>query len=183
MMYAWLFSVCTVLEGSARRYVRSIEFAAAVETETRRDDFDGNASHFQGGFQIGGGAFSFGPFGAPLTTLATLISETSLTDFSRKLDRLREDVEELTQFETRLASSTMAMTTGLSVGYVIWLTRGGLLLASLMSSLPAWRLIDPIPILAQLNFADEEDDESLEEMVRRGADAEEDEGAERDAVL
>jgi hypothetical protein len=57
---------------------------------------------------------------------------------------------------------------GLSVGYVIWLTRGGLLLASLLSSLPAWRLIDPIAVLAQLRTDDEDDrddEESLDSLL------------------
>src|ERR1051326_2872585 len=44
---------------------------------------------------------------------------------------------------------------GLTVGYVLWLLRGGALLASLLSSLPAWRLIDPLPVLSRV---DDEDD-------------------------
>src|ERR1044071_267144 len=44
---------------------------------------------------------------------------------------------------------------GLPVGYVLWLLRGGALLASLLSSLPAWRLIDPLPVLSRV---DDEDD-------------------------
>jgi hypothetical protein len=37
----------------------------------------------------------------------------------------------------------------MSVGYVVWLFRGGLLLGSLLSSLPAWHVIDPLPVLAR----------------------------------
>ena len=69
-----------------------------------------------------------------------------------------------------MVSSTIAVSSGLSVGYVLWLTRGGLLIASLVSSLPAWRLIDPIPVLASLRFDeefDEEEDESLDSLVNR----------------
>jgi hypothetical protein len=55
------------------------------------------------------------------------------------------------------------------VGYVVWLARGGMLLASLLSSMPAWRAIDPLPVLA--NFRDDDDDaddESLDSLVKKG---------------
>ena len=59
-----------------------------------------------------------------------------------------------------------AASTSLSVGYVIWLLRGGVLLSSLLSSLPAWRLVDPLPVLSRLSDdTDDEDDASLEELV------------------
>ena len=35
--------------------------------------------------------------------------------------------------------STVAVSTGLSVGYVLWLVRGGVLLSSVLSSMPAWQ--------------------------------------------
>ncbi len=58
------------------------------------------------------------------------------------------------------------------MGYVLWLIRGGALLGSVLSSLPAWKLIDPLPVLASVGAVwreeDEDDeDESLEEMVQR----------------
>jgi hypothetical protein len=40
------------------------------------------------------------------------------------------------------------------VGYVLWLARGGFLLASLMSALPAWAMVDPMPVLAQMKRRD-----------------------------
>ena len=55
---------------------------------------------------------------------------------------------------------------GFSVGYVVWLARSGILLSSVLTSMPAWRFIDLLPILGSLNFKDEEEDkESLESMV------------------
>ena len=71
-----------------------------------------------------------------------------------------------------MAGSSIAVTMGLSIGYVIWLTRGGLLLASLLSSLPAWRLIDPIAVLAHLGTDDEDDrddGESLDSLLSRSS--------------
>jgi hypothetical protein len=40
------------------------------------------------------------------------------------------------------------VTTAISVSYVLWTARGASALASLISSLPAWTLVDPLPILS-----------------------------------
>ena len=59
----------------------------------------------------------------------------------------------------------------LTVGYVVWMVRGGLLLASFMSSMPAWQTIDPLPVLQfGVQGSDDEDDESIASMVNAGAD-------------
>jgi hypothetical protein len=47
-----------------------------------------------------------------------------------------------------LAETGMVLSAGLSIGYVVWLVRGGVLISSMMSALPAWQMIDPMPILA-----------------------------------
>ena len=58
-----------------------------------------------------------------------------------------------------LGQSTSAIaTTSLSVGYVIWLLRGGSLFAGLLSSLPAWTALDPLSVLT-------EDQESLSDIA------------------
>jgi uncharacterized protein YjlB len=90
--------------------------------------------------------------------------------FIGELDRLREDIADSTSLQRRLISSSATLTAGLSIGYLVWLTRGGLLIASLASSMPVWQLIDPIPILASFGAdADEEEDDSLDSMIRRGS--------------
>jgi hypothetical protein len=69
--------------------------------------------------------------------------------------------------------SALTFVTGLSIGYVLWLIRGGLLLSSLLSSLPAWRFVDPLPVLAHLDASakeDETEDDSLEAVLQKGAD-------------
>lgn len=54
---------------------------------------------------------------------------------------------------------------GLTIGYVAWLIRGGVLLTSLLSTMPAWRLLDPLPILNSGGKHRGDDDESLEAQV------------------
>jgi hypothetical protein len=87
-------------------------------------------------------------------------------EFKQELDKLRETVQADAVIETRVAASVFVASTGLSVGYVLWLLRGGALLASLLSSLPAWRLVDPLPVLGRVGGGeDDSDDESLQELV------------------
>jgi hypothetical protein len=86
-----------------------------------------------------------------------------------ELDRMRENVDTPIQAESPMVVSTVAVTGGLSVGYVLWLLRGGLLMSSLLSSLPAWSVVDPLPVLArggQDDPADAEDD-PLEKLFGR----------------
>jgi hypothetical protein len=80
------------------------------------------------------------------------------------LDRMRDDMDEQAEFQHWMAGSMAVGSFGLTVGYVLWLLRGGALIASLLSSLPAWRLIDPLPVLSRVD--DEEDaDEDQDAFV------------------
>ncbi len=55
--------------------------------------------------------------------------------FLKELDEQRGLIHETDHFQQAVVGSTMTVTTGLSVGYVVWLIRGGVLLSSLLSSL------------------------------------------------
>ena len=46
-----------------------------------------------------------------------------------------------------IVGTAAAVTSSLSVGYVVWMLRGGTLVASFMSSIPAWCSFDPLPIV------------------------------------
>jgi hypothetical protein len=94
------------------------------------------------------------------------------SSFVQELDKLREAIGEQTYLEKLVVGSTLTATTGLSIGYVLWLIRGQVLLTSLLASLPAWRLIDPLPVLSFLNKppGEDEDDDSLEATVKKSAE-------------
>lgn len=80
--------------------------------------------------------------------LRTLTSSTSL---SQGFDQVRQALQANDgprQQQISVASSA-AVGTGLSVGYVVWLLRSGVLLSSVLSALPAWQLLDPLPVLAR----------------------------------
>lgn len=91
----------------------------------------------------------------------------------QEFDKMRTEIRSDTSLRQAAIGLTVALTTGFSIGYVLWLIRGGLLLSSLLSSLPAWRFVDPLPVLAHLDARskeDETDDDSLESVIRKGAD-------------
>ncbi|MGO9111654.1 MAG: DUF4347 domain-containing protein, partial [Thermoguttaceae bacterium] len=43
-----------------------------------------------------------------------------------------------------VVGTALTVSTGFTVGYVIWMLRGGMLLTSLLAQMPAWRLLDPL---------------------------------------
>lgn len=63
--------------------------------------------------------------------------------------------------------SAAVVTTSLSVGYVIWILRGGSLLTTFMSAMPAWQAFDPLPVLQSFHKAVEEEDDSLLSIATR----------------
>ena len=76
-------------------------------------------------------------------------------------DGLARTIEEQSDFQTLVVGTTAMVSTGLTVGYAIWLIRGGSLLASMVSVMPAWRFLDPLPILE--SFLDDSDSDGQEE--------------------
>ena len=91
------------------------------------------------------------------------------------LDDVQQQMAGAGQFQHLVVGSAAGVTTTFTVGYVLWALRGGYLLASFLSSMPAWKMIDPLPVL---EFFDEEetgrknrreDEETLESMIDRSS--------------
>jgi hypothetical protein len=85
------------------------------------------------------------------------------------LNELRDEVAVDNLLKQTVIGSSMVVSTSLSIGYVIWLIRGGVLLSSVLSSLPAWQVMDPLPVLGFIDDEDEEnmEDDSLESLVAK----------------
>ena len=94
------------------------------------------------------------------------------------LDSFEEGLKNDGKIERVVLGSAVVSSIGLSAGYVIWVLKGGSLLASVLSSMPAWHLADPLSILAGKRD-DDEDDESLETIIRDGEKDDEDEDEEK----
>ncbi|HHD63196.1 MAG TPA: tandem-95 repeat protein, partial [Desulfobulbaceae bacterium] len=89
--------------------------------------------------------------------------QTALNDF-------RKEAVSESQYYKTVVGSAIAVSTGLSVGYVVWLIRGGMLMSSVLFSMPAWQLADPLPLLNRADDDDDEkDDESLEKIIENGS--------------
>ena len=102
-----------------------------------------------------------------LKALNTTLSDTE--NLRNSLTALREQLQNDGLERRHLVASSIAVSTGLSVGYVIWLVRGGALIGSMLSAMPAWQMIDPLPVLARGRGgrqadAGEGDDASIEHI-------------------
>jgi VCBS repeat-containing protein len=95
------------------------------------------------------------------------VSERVYQQLRDSLDGLKNEADKENRMEKAVVGSAIAASTGLSVGYVVWLLRSGMLLSSLLSSMPAWQLADPLPILSGRRDDDEgEEEDSLESIIK-----------------
>lgn len=73
----------------------------------------------------------------------------------------------------------------LSLGYVVWMLRAGSLITTFMAQLPAWTMIDPLPVLqfASGKSRGEAEDDSLEDMIRQSNSRSDGDPTSNDAAL
>ena len=92
------------------------------------------------------------------------------TEFIQELEQVENEFEFDGAVPEWATGTAVATTASISVGYIMWMLRGGYVLASVLSTMPVWQNIDPLPVLAALDAADDEDDDSLETMIDRASD-------------
>ena len=97
--------------------------------------------------------------------LSTQSFDRGLDSLAESFDEQKELLEEAYNQSRTAIGRSITLTSGLSVGYLIWLIRGGTLMGSVLSSMPAWRLVDPLPILSSMGDDLGDSDDSLESMV------------------
>ena len=100
---------------------------------------------------------------------AALDDEFFKTDgwFWRELDRNSHQLETNAMLPEILLGTSAALTSGVSVGFLVWIIKGGQISAMVLANLPAWRWIDPLPILNSISNLEEEGD-SLESIIENG---------------
>ena len=100
----------------------------------------------------------------------TLLGLTDQTVMWRSIDNMLDDLDEAFAKEEHrnniLAYGLKGTTWSLSAGFVAWALRGGSLLATAMSSIPIWRGLDPLPILA-MSARDRKKQEKLKQQELR----------------
>lgn len=105
-------------------------------------------------------------------TRENLISEVALNKLANQMDDSKQLLRESATEQTKVLGTSVTVASSLSVGYIFWILRSGTLLASILTSLPAWKYIDPLPVLDSLTGDDDESDqETLESMVNENSDA------------
>ncbi len=86
-----------------------------------------------------------------------------------ELDGLREKMNSDVKGHV-MAGTASFVSAGATVAYLLWALRAGSLLSSMVSSLPAWNMVDPLPILDEPGAGggendDDKEDEGIESLV------------------
>jgi hypothetical protein len=88
----------------------------------------------------------------------------------RDLDEFQQSVGTDLQVRNIAIGSVGTVVSGFTVGYVLWALRSGLLLTSVLASLPAWTMFDPLAIASVSGQNDDDDPEdSLEQIIKNRA--------------
>ena len=85
-------------------------------------------------------------------------TEEQIDSFEKKLSRN-------VSMDGRVVGSVGVVTTGFSVGYLIWAVRGGMLLSGVLSQIPAWTMLDPLMVID--GEGKDDDKESLQTIMDR----------------
>ena len=85
-------------------------------------------------------------------------TEEQIESFEQKLSRN-------VSMDGRVVGSVGVVTTGFSVGYLIWAVRGGMLLSGVLSQIPAWTMLDPLMVID--GDGKDDDKESLQTIMDR----------------
>ena len=116
-----------------------------------------NLANGQGEFVVTG--FAGMDAGATRITVEQFQQALRSGAFVDELNRLRRQLREEFNLDRSTSITVAGLSLGVSVVYILWLIRGGVLLGSYLSALPAWRLLDPLPVLARTGDDEEEDED------------------------
>jgi hypothetical protein len=108
------------------------------------------------------------------TDVGSMIYVLEQTGFWTELDTFEQDVQNSIlqegEWEELVVETTTVAGTTLTVGYIVWLLRSGSVVFGLISSLPAWTMMDPLPVLQSglegLGDTDNSDDDSLQGILQ-----------------
>ena len=112
------------------------------------------------------------------TDVGSMVYVLEQTGFWTQLDSFQQDVQSSIiqegDWEELVVETTTVAGTTLTVGYIVWLLRSGSVVFGLVSSLPAWTMVDPLPVLetglSNLTGGDDSDDDSLQGILQAHQD-------------
>ncbi len=115
----------------------------------------------------------------PWRASPTLTQSNLTLDFGvlgESLNSLQDQVAIHTGYHRLTAGTATTVVALTAAGYTMWTIRAGCLMASFMSSIPAWRAFDPLPILTASREASKhqrrknEPQDALESMFSTGVE-------------
>ncbi|WP_413431057.1 hypothetical protein [Crateriforma spongiae] len=87
------------------------------------------------------------------------------------MDQLRDDLLGDVQYESIVVGFAVSTAVAVSIGQAVWVVNAGYLASSALFVLPAWRTLDPLPVLDTMDGKFDDDDESLDSILDDPADA------------
>jgi len=100
-------------------------------------------------------------FAAPAASPALIepfLASMRSRGFIEDIDRLREEARGGLELDGSVAAGAAGISFGISLAYAQWLVRSGVLMGSILSTMPAWRVLDPLPVLAKPGAEGDTDD-------------------------
>ncbi len=82
-----------------------------------------------------------------------------------QLDEMAKQLVKKSSSQSLASGTVGAVSLLLSSGYVVWCLRGGALVASVLSTLPAWLAFDPLPVLEFWEREEKHPDEDGDEQT------------------
>ena len=132
--------------------------------EVNQQAFAGTDTAFATPGDINSNNGTEGALGQFDSNVARIISVTQSDQLWQQLDGLRDASGNEISLEQITVGTASTATSTLIVGYVIWALRSGMLLSSVLATMPAWNAFDLTSIVAIADRKDE-DGESLEDIV------------------
>jgi hypothetical protein len=85
------------------------------------------------------------------------------------MSSVQEQMAPEIRFTELQVSAATSVVGSFSLGYVVWMLRAGSLITTVMTQLPAWTMIDPLPVLqfASGDRGNRGEDDSLESLIRQ----------------
>ena len=101
-----------------------------------------------------------------VSNLQSLPGNMLAATFLDKLDSVTSEIKHDAYANSGSVATVAGISGVLTVGYVLWLVRSGFLVASFVSTMPAWQMVDPLAVVeyGSSNVDDVEDD-ALEDMI------------------
>jgi hypothetical protein len=108
------------------------------------------------------------------TDVGSMVYVLEQTGFWTELNTFEQDVQNSIlqegEWEELVVETTTVAGTTLTLGYIVWLLRSGSVVFGLISSLPDWTMMDPLPVLQSglesLGDTDTTDDDSLQRILQ-----------------